>query len=479
MKTNLITLLLILGVFRVGFAQQPDIDSFIKREMLERRIPGLQLAVVKHGKIDLMKSYGMANISNRVPVNNHSIFAINSCTKAFTGVAIMQLVEQGTISLDAAVGDYIDSLPEKWQPVKIWQLLTHISGLPDLLKLLTATGGGLPAGATEAAIWEKLKTVPMEFPTGEQFSYNQTNYALLGKIIDKYSHQPFSKVFEEKQFRPAGMKETVFGDSREVIPDMVQGYRYVTYMDGQNLPAEKLVMNYAEFAPGRRTASGLNSTAGDIANWIISLQQGKLFSSKSSLTRLGTPGTFNNGTPTQWALGWMTKPRPHHRAIIATGGGRSAFVVYPDDDLAIVVLTNLAGSYPEDILDELAGYYNPDIPAADPITTLRMQLNKKGFDQALPVYRELQKARPGFNAPETELNDWAYRMMSSRRLKEATAVFKLVTAIYPDSWNAYDSYGEALLKGGLREEAIKMYQQSIKLNSNNTNGKKILQSLHQ
>jgi CubicO group peptidase (beta-lactamase class C family) len=165
MKKYLIFLFLILGILRAGFAQRADIDAFIKREMAERRIPGLQLAVVKHGKIDLLRSYGIANISNHVPVDNHSIFAINSCTKAFTGVAIMQLVERGTISLDAAVGDYIDSLPEKWRPVKIWQLLTHISGLPDLLRLLTATGNGLPAGTTEASIWEKLKTMPMDFPT--------------------------------------------------------------------------------------------------------------------------------------------------------------------------------------------------------------------------------------------------------------------------------------------------------------------------
>lgn len=216
MKKYLIFLFLILGMLRAGFAQRADIDAFIKREMTERHIPGLQLAVVKHGKIDLLRSYGIANISNHVPVDNHSIFAVNSCTKAFTGVAIMQLVEQGTISLDAAVGDYIDR-----------------------------------------------------------------------------------------------------------------------------------------------------------------------------------------------------------------------------------------------------------------------QLRKKGFDPALPVYRELQKAHPDFNASETDLNDWAYRMMSSRQLKEATAVFKLVTEIYPDSWNAYDSYGEALLKSGQRQEAIRMYQQSITLNPDNTNGKKILERLQQ
>jgi len=459
-------------------AQSQQVDSLIQREMRERRIPGVQLAVVQHGQIRLVKSYGVANIQHSVPVTNQTVFAINSCTKAFTGVAIMQLVEAGKVDLEAPVSRYLPDLPEVWQPVKIRQLLTHVSGLPDILrKVLNPASGAFVGQDNEESAWAKVQQLPMEFPTGEQFSYNQTNYILLGKIIDKFSEKPFADVFREKQWQVAGMHGTSLGDSRDVIPNMVQGYRYVNRLDGRNLSESKLTNVFEEFPAFRRTASGMNSTAEDLAHWILALQTGKLLKTKAALNRLWTAGTYNNGAPTQWALGWVPKPRSKHPAVTATGGGRSAFFVYPDDDLAVVVLTNLSGSYPEDFIDELAGYFNPDIPAADPITALRMQLRKRGFDQAIEVVKNEQKKNPAFKPSENDLNDWAYRMMSQGQLNEALGVFKLNVYLYPQSWNVYDSYGEALFRVGQKDAAIAMYKQSIALNPNNQGGKAMLERL--
>ncbi|MVM33078.1 serine hydrolase [Spirosoma sp. HMF4905] len=455
-------------------AQIDNVETVIQREMQERRIPGLQLAVVQHGKVALLKSYGIANLQYSTPVTNQSIFSINSCTKAFTGIAIMQLVEDGKVELAAPVSRYLDALPEAWQPVTIRQLLAHISGLPDVARVIDSDKEGRGATFNEEAIWAKTKAMPMDFPTGEQYSYNQTNYALLGKIIDKFSEKPFAQVFKERQFQVAGMPGTVFGDSRDVIPNKTQSYGFTTKIDGQLLSEPKLTNNYEEFAPFRRTASGLNSTAEDMAHWVMALQQGKLLKTKDALNALWTPATYKNGSPTQWAVGWVTKPRLKHRAVITTGGGRSALFVYPDDDLAIVVLTNLAGSFPEEFIDELAGCYNPDIPAADPVTALHMQLRKRGFENAIDVASELKKKTPDFKPSEDDLNDWAYRLMARRQLNEALGIFKLNVNLYPKSWNVYDSYGEALLKNGQKEDAIAMYKKSIELNPDNQNGKHVL-----
>ncbi|GAB3702137.1 hypothetical protein GCM10027592_31200 [Spirosoma flavus] len=446
--------------------------------MKERRITGLQLAVVQHGKIVLSKSYGIANVQDDLPVTNRSIFPINSCTKAFTGVAIMQLVEDGKVDLSAPVSRYLDGLPQAWQPVTIRQLLTHVSGLPDINRLLNPGTYGLAGVGTEEATFAKIQTFPMDFQTGTQFSYNQTNYLLLGKIIDKFQGKPFAQVFQEKQFDVAEMPGTGFGDSRDIIPGMVQSYRYVTNLDGKALGKEKLIINYAEFPPMRRTASGMNSTAEDMARWIIALQQGKLLKTKEALKTLWTAGTYNDGKPTQWALGWVLKPRPKHDAVVITGGGRSAMFVYPNDDLAIVALTNLAGTYPEEFVDELAGFFNPAIPASDPITALRMQLEKRGFDQAPTIFADLKRTNLTFQPTENDLNDWGYRLMNGQgKPKEALEVFKLVVNQYPDSWNAYDSLGDALLHNGEKTQAISMYQKSVALNPDNQNGKKVLERI--
>ena len=318
----------------------------------------------------------------------------------------------------------------------------------------------------------------MDFKPGERFSYNQTNAYLLGKIIDKLSGKPFAETFAEKQFQPVGMQNTLFGDSRDVIPHFAPTYNFRLYLDGKKLEKEQLVNNYYEFPYFRRTASGLNSTAEDIAKWVIALQNGKLLKSKNTLETMWSPAAFNDGLPTPWALGWgLTKFRKKHRAVGMSGGGRAAFLVYPDDDLAVIVLTNLGGSYPEDFLEELAGVYNPDIPNADPVTFLRIKLRKIGFEKAIEIADAELKTNEFFKPNEFELNEWAYRMMARNQLKEALEIFKLNVHLFPESWNAYDSCGEAFLKIGQKAEAIKMYEKSVKLNPENEHGKKVLEQL--
>lgn len=90
---------------------------------------------------------------------------------------------------------------------------------------------------------------------------------------------------------------------------------------------------------------------------------------------------------------------------------------------------------------------------------------------------DIRKKDPTFKPDENELNDWAYRVMSSDRTADALALFQLNAHLYPESWNVYDSLGEALLKLGQKEEAIRMYRKSVELNPNNNGGKKVLERL--
>lgn len=474
-----IVILLILSLKINAQQQIKDPESIIQREMQERNIPGLQIAVVDHGKIIFSKSYGIANLQDSLPVTNESVFALNSITKVFTAVSIMQLAEKGELDLSMPVSHYLDLLPKSWDAsITIKHLLTHTSGLPDLLKILNPNTGGIGLLKTEDAVWEKLKVAPMDFIPGERFAYNQTNAYLLGKLIDKLSKRPFVENFAALQFKPAEMKHTVFGDSRDVIPNFAPTYFRVKSIDGQSLEKARLINNYYEFPYFRRTAAGLNSTAEDIANWVIRLQAGKLLS-LSSLQTMWSPWVFNNGKTTPWCLGWgMNKFRKEHRAVGMSGGGRSAFLIYPEDELAVIVLTNLGGSYPEDFLEEIAGVYRPDIPKADPVTNLRTTLRKIGYENAIPFSEKEMKDNPLFTPNEFELNEWAYRMMTKGQNKEALEILKLNVYLFPKSWNAFDSYGEILMKTDNKNKAIEMYKKSIDLNPNNENAKKNIEILH-
>ena len=460
------------------------IEAFLREKMQKRHIPGLQVAVVRHGKIVMLGAYGTANLQDDVPVTDQTVFSVNSATKPFTGVAIMQLVEDGKVDLAAPASRYIEGLPVAWQAVTVRQLLTHTSGFPDILVPPKGQGtGSLVGDGGEESAWTTVRTLPMDFAPGEKYRYNQTNYVLLGKIIDKLSGEPFAQFMADRQFKAARMASAVFGDGRDIIAHRAQAYRYA----GGTLTAAssggKLEQTYDEFTPFIRTAGGLNASAQDLARWIIALQDGTLLKQKSSLATLWTPAKFNNGLPTPWALGWPTISRPEHRAVAGIGGRRSAFFVYPADDMAVVILTNLAGANPEEFIDEVAGHYIPDLlainggglPAA--IKLIHKEVLKRGYAQAPAVVEELKKKDSDFNASENDLNNWGGRLMVDGQLKEAIEIFKLNVTLYPQSANTYDSLGEAYELDGDKAQAIRNYRRSLELDPKNNNAVEHLKTL--
>ncbi len=470
-------LLLAFTCFQPARAQAPadSVDLFIAAKMRQLRIPGLQLAVVRQGRVVKLAQYGLANIQDSVPVTRNTRFTINSITKAFVGVAVMQLVEAGKLDVAAPVSRYLPGLPAAWHPVTVRQLLTHTSGLPEIM-----TDDEMVTDANENAAWAKVQTKPMDSAPGEKFSYNQTNYLLLGKIIDRLSGQPFAAFIQERQLNAVRMPRTTSGDSHHVLPHSARGYPYSHMVNGEWQRSREPRNLFEAYAPSIRTASGMSSTAEEMAHWLIAIQQGKLLQ-PASLPVLWAPGLLNNGRPqgfnrlqNGYALGWPTVSRPEHRAVAPTGGGRSALFLYPDDDLAIVVLTNLMGANPDMFIDEIAGYYLPDMKAtagfglSPTLRALHTQLRQRGFGQAPALVKHAQKKNPAYQLPEAEVNAWGYSLLKLGQPQNALEIFKLNVSLYPQSANAYDSLGEMYAELGSKELARKNYHRSLALNPKNT-----------
>ncbi|UOQ51219.1 serine hydrolase domain-containing protein [Hymenobacter cellulosivorans] len=461
-----------------------SVDMLVQNKMRQLRIPGLQLAVVHHGKIVKLNNYGLANVQDSVPVTSRTVFPINSITKAFTGVAVMQLVEAGKLDLAAPIGQYLPGLPAAWQPVTIRQLLAHSSGIPNIMP-----DDEQVSEAEQQAAWAKVQTQPMEFKTGEKFGYNQTNYLLLGKLIDKLSGQPFAQFIEQKQLWAVGMPRTGFADAHTVTPHAVRGYSFLHAVDGELRRGKELRNVFEVFAPMLYTAAGLNSTAADMAHWALALQQGQLLK-PASLTTLWTPVPLNNGQTAGfsrqlngYAAGWPTVGRPEHPAAAAVGGGRSAVFVYPNDDLAVVVLTNLIGANPDRFVDEIASFYVPDMRVATgfglppQLRALHQQLRKQGFDKALELVRQEQKKNAAYQLPEDDVNAWGYSLLRQNQPKEALEIFKLNVSLYPSSANTYDSLAETYQELGNKPLAVKNYKQVLKLDPNSRNAAEQLKKL--
>ena len=140
--------------------------QFLRQTMQEQRIPGVQIAVVKDNRIVLSESYGLANVENRVPLATTTLLPINSATKSFTGVAVMQLAEAGLVQIDAPISRYLNDLPEAWRGVRVRQLLAHTSGLPNIVDRQGLIGGG-----TEREAWKAVKERPLDAPVGDKFAY--------------------------------------------------------------------------------------------------------------------------------------------------------------------------------------------------------------------------------------------------------------------------------------------------------------------
>ena len=452
------------------YAQADSIDVFIKSQMQKRRIPGLQLAIVQNGKIVKSGNYGWANLQDSIPVSDASMFTINSITKAFTGVAIMQLVEGGKLNLSSPVSDYLPGLPENWKKVTIQQLLSHTSGIPDIVDEEESVLIAQP----EEKAWNTILTLPMDYNPGEKFSYNQTNYLLLGRIIDTLSGMSFREFIIKNQLQIVGMDRTIragFGATKDLVTNAAGGYRF---------SKGKIINMFFSMPPSLQTAAGMSSTAKELAEWIITLNNHQLLKEKESMISLWTPAKLNNGKIgaftsllNGYAVGWPIVARNEHPAAAPVGGGRSALFVYPKDGLSIVVLTNLAGGSPEAFIDEIAGFYIPDMKESNgfglssSIKLLRTELEKSGYKNAAVEFKKIKNKNTGYEINEKEINSWGYKLAGQNRMKDALEIFKFTVFLYPKSSNAFDSLGEIYAELGDKDLAIKNYQRSLDLDPRN------------
>lgn len=324
MKVLLNTVIIVLFSFIIAFplnaqTKSDSIDEFVQEKMVRLKIPGLQLSVVKNGKLEKLGSYGFANLEHQVATTPKTTFSINSMTKAFVGVAIMQLQEQGKLNVKDPISIYISKIPNEWKSIKIEQLLSNTSGLPNNIDEKEHVLGD----GTENENWELVKKLPMEFVPGERFSYNQTGYYILGRIINKITGQHFTEFIAENQFELCDMKSTQFGDSNDIIPNNSNSYSTIYNDSGKWINDGKLHNSYATFPLFFRTATGIISTAEDLSKWLIALQGGKLLTSQTSIDQMFTTVRLNSGEiggfnklTNGYALGWPTVVREEHPAIV-------------------------------------------------------------------------------------------------------------------------------------------------------------------
>lgn len=325
--------------------------QFVAQTVREQRIPGLQIAVVKEGRIVLSEAYGLANVENAVTATPSTLFPLNSATKSFTGVAMAQLAQAGKVDLEAPVSRYLDDLPTAWRGVRVRQLLAHTSGLPDILDAQGLLGGG-----SEQAAWQAVTALPVEAPAGERFMYNQTNYVLLARIIARQSGMPYAQYVAKQQFAAAGMPRSTFGDSYDLVANAATIYSWLPRKTDPAGAPTRLSHWFYDMTPELWAGGGILTTADEVAHWLVALSGGQLLD-RRGVRRMWAAEPLNDGSNGSWAAGWPVLGTAPALQVAGIGGARSAFIVYPDQDLAIIVLSNLVGANPQNFIPSIAAFY--------------------------------------------------------------------------------------------------------------------------
>lgn len=389
-------------------------------------------------------------------------------TKGFTGVAIVQLAERGFLNINDSIGKHLPDLPKAWHPLTIKQLMAHTSGLPDILASTSTLALIVPYDIE--ASWQEEQKRPFLFKTNEHFEYNQTGYVLLGKLIDKYVPEGFPTFITKNQFNPVGMSQTTlagFDNLERMVPNQARQYIYLGDGVYKNF--------YGEFNYILRTAAGMSSTAKELANYLISLQSKKLV---KDLDALWQPQTLNNGRTegfnnkeNGYAMGWQVGQRKYHPSVSASGGNATTLITYPDDNVSVVVLTNLLGALPISFVDDIAAFYIPDfnqpekLKAYKPMEYLNELANKNNFSDFKTTFSQAEQDT-GVMYDLDIVDEWGFTLLNAKHTEYAAEVFRFLVS--QNDQKSYFQFGLAKAYDSLGRyaQALESYKAVLTLNPN-------------
>lgn len=341
--------------------------------------PAYSIVVNQGGEIVYESYIGFADIGNRVPATRDTVFKIGSISKSFTALAVLQLVEQGKLDLDASVSKYLPDLAEPAANATIRELLTHTSGIPTYTDKSETRPLLEWSEPTREYVLDLFQTKDLEFAAGTRYNYSNSGYYLLGLLIESVSEQDYFEFLKDNILRPLGLTATYSGAYEEVVPYQARGY--VVTADGfQHAPPTH---HLAPFAAGMLSAS-----AADVARY-----RHRIFTSPAISQRLRelitTTGRFVDGTDHRYSLGALVISDFHGYRRIEHNGAISGFVgehvYFPDHDLTVVVLVNANGAPVSP--DSLAAALSREIFGIPEPDVMEVEVSQQLLESYVGLYR--------------------------------------------------------------------------------------------
>ncbi|WP_170317292.1 serine hydrolase domain-containing protein [Acrocarpospora corrugata] len=318
----------------------------------EKKFTGTAL-VVRHGKVLVRAAAGAADEEKRIPNRPDTVFRIASVTKQFTSMLVLKLRDRGLLGLDDPVCPYlspayIKTCPQAWKPITIREIVTHTSGIPDIQELPDFYAK-LSQPTTTRKLIQRFVNKPLDFKPGTSWKYSSSGYILAGAIIQAVTREPYGTVLHDEITGPLRLRHT--GYSRRNPP---AGYARGYFTVGS--PA--LPINGSQAF----SATGIYANADDIVRWDRSFGA-HLVAPPATVKQAFTPQAKcpSNGClnlpSSAYAFGWLVDQLHGHRLRYHPGllqGYAASNMYLPDDDIAVVVLSNVQDTNTNDIARHLA-----------------------------------------------------------------------------------------------------------------------------
>ena len=427
------------------------------------------ILVIKEGELIINKGYGLANKDSKTLNNPNTIFDIGSNTKQFTSTAILKLVEQNKVTVTDSLNKFFKELPIDKQKITIHQLLTHTAGFSESI-------GRDFSEISQKDFFEKLFASKLLSEPGEKYSYSNTGYSILGRIIELASGQPYEAFLNEHLFTPAGMLQTGYLLPNWDTKQMSRGY------NRNVLDTPSTITRYQETGDVNwhlKGNGGINSTQNDMLLWYKALKT-NIILTPESFKKLTTPypNTSSPKSTSSYGYGWGVKNTENDRLRISHNGSNGPFahslIWYPMEDLYIVYATNANSAKVEGIarvvekmiLDET---YVPE-PIKDNVYSFSMNyIKQQSTDKSNELIVLLQDNYADDFTSASLFNTIGNLLLRlNENLEWALELFKTNVQQYPEDGNLWDSLGDGYKANNLKEDAIKSYQKAIELGYNDS-----------
>jgi len=319
----------------------------VRALMVEKNLPGVSVAVGVDGRIVWAEGFGWADLEQRVPVTPLSRFRIGSTSKGLVSAVVGLLHERGKLALDAPIQTYVPSFPQKRWPISARQLMGHIAGVRHYSddeayssRHYDSVLAGLEIFAADSLL----------FRPGTKYSYSSYGWNLVSAAVENAAGEPFVDFMRREVLAPLGMRHTVPDDAFAIVPERARFY--VRDADGR-------LRNERYVDQSNKWAGGFLSTPSDLVRFGFALLDGELLEPET-VRLLWTPLRLEPGESTGYGLGWFVAEPGGRRVIASPGssiGGRTAFVILPEQRMVIAVMSNVTDAEVPPIWQALAGLF--------------------------------------------------------------------------------------------------------------------------